>query len=87
MALKYFSVPFIYEVKLKLIHMNMKDTLLLLIFLFSIIGLIIGIYYSEDISSENSHKGSYERIYEDSDGVLTITLEKNEKNDYSKFFT
>ncbi len=67
--------------------MNMKNTVILLIFLLSILGLIIGIYYSEDISSENSHKSNYERVYEDSNDVLTITLEKKENNDLSKYFT
>lgn len=67
--------------------MNMKNTAILLLFLLSILGLIIGIYYSEDISSENYHKSSYEKIYEESDGVLTITLEKKENKDLSRFFT
>ena len=67
--------------------MNMKNTVILLIFLLSILGLIIGIYYSEDISSENPHKSNYERVYEDSNDVLTITLEKKENNDLSKYFT
>ena len=76
-----------YYIKLILLNMNMKNTAILLIFLLSILGLIIGIYYSEDISSENSHKSNYERVYEDSNDVLTITLEKKENNDLSKYFT
>lgn len=68
--------------------MNMKDTAILLIFLLSILGLIIGVYYSTDISSDNSHDGTWERIYEDSNGTITITLEKKEpENDLSEFFT
>jgi hypothetical protein len=68
--------------------MNTKDALILLIFSLAILGLIIGIYYTEDISSGKPHQKSYERLYEDHGDVLTITLEKLEKNrDLSKFFT
>lgn len=67
--------------------MKLKDTMILLIFLLAIVGLIIGIYYSEDISSGNYHHSSHKRVYEESDGVLTVTLEKNNDNDYSGFFT
>ncbi|MBR4447399.1 hypothetical protein [Methanobrevibacter sp.] len=68
--------------------MNTKDTVILLIFFLSILGLIIGIYYTEDISSGKPHEKSFERLYEDNGDVLTITLEKNEKSrDLSKFFT
>ena len=67
--------------------MNMKNTVILLIFLLSILGLIIGVYYSEDLDSENYHKSSWEKIYEENDGVITITLEKKEKNDLSEFLT
>lgn len=68
--------------------MNMKDTIILLIFFLSILGLIFGIYYTGDIISDKPHEKSFERLYEDNGDVLTITLEKNEKNrDLSKFFT
>lgn len=67
--------------------MNLKDTMILLIFLLAIVGLIVGIYYSEDISSANSHHSSHKRVYEESDGVLTVTLEKNNDNDYNRFLT
>lgn len=56
--------------------MNMKNTMILLIFLLSILGLLVGVHYSEDIGSENSHESQWERIYEDHDGVFTVTLEK-----------
>lgn len=68
--------------------MNIKDTVILLIFLLSILGLIIGVYYSEEINNDNSHETSYKKSYEDHEGILTITLEKKEeKNDLSRFFT
>lgn len=73
--------------KVLLLTMNMKDTAILLIFLLAIVGLLVGIYYTEDFASENSHKSSYEKIYSDEDGVLTITLEKKENDDLGKYFT
>ena len=67
--------------------MNTKDTVILLIFLFSIVGLLIEIYYTEDISSKDSHETSFEKICEEKDGILTITLEKKENNELSNYFT
>ena len=69
--------------------MNMKDTAILLIFLLSIVGLIIGVYYTIDVSSDDTHHSSWERIYEEHDGILTISLEKKEKNEsyLNSYFT
>ena len=67
--------------------MNTKDTVILLMLLLAITGLVIGIYYSEDVSSDSTHHSSYSRVYEDSDGVLTVTLEKSNQSDFSKYFT
>ena len=68
--------------------MNMKNTVILLIFLLSVLGLIIGVYYTDDIGSANAHYESHEKIYEDANGIITITLEKKEQSrDLSKFFT
>ena len=69
--------------------MNLKNTVILLILLLSILGLIIGVYYSETASSDNSSQNSWERIYEDADGIMTITLSEKEKNEsgLDKFFT
>ena len=67
--------------------MNMKNTVILLIFLLSIIGLIVGVCYTEDIDSANSHDEGFERIYEDSDGVITITLEKKGENNLDNLIT
>ena len=68
-------------------HMNLKDTMILLIFLLAIVGLVIGIYYSEDVTSDNSHHTSHERIYEEENGVLTVRLENHDDNDYIGFLT
>ena len=72
--------------------MNMKNTVILLIFLLSILGLIFGVYYTLDVSSDNTPQNNWERIYEDNDGILTISLEKNEINKQNesylnRFFT
>ena len=67
--------------------MNLKDTVILLIFLLSIVGLIIGVYYTEDVSNDNSQDGDLGEVSEDSNGDITINLEKKEKNELSDFFT
>ena len=68
--------------------MNMKNTVILLIFLLSILGLLVGVYYSTDVSSDNSPDGTSEKIYEDPNGTITITLENKEpENTLSEFFT
>jgi hypothetical protein len=67
--------------------MNMKNTVILLIFLLSVLGLIIGVYYSEDVSNDNSQDGTLGEVSEDSNGDITIALEKKEKNELSDFFT
>ena len=67
--------------------MNMKNTVILLIFLLSITGLIIGIYYTDDIGSENSHKTQWEKIYEENNSILTVTLEKKETDTLNNYLT
>ena len=65
----------------------MKDTLILFIFLLAVLGLFIGVYCTEDASSENSHESIFEKCYEDNDSVLTITLEKEDNNELYKLLT
>ena len=67
--------------------MNMKDTIILLIFLLSVLGLFLGIHYTEDIGSENFHESAYEKFYEENGSVLTITLEKKDNNNLNDLFT
>lgn len=67
--------------------MNMKNTVILLIFLLSVIGLIIGVYYAEVVNKDNSNDESLFEVYEDSNGVITITYEEKENRDLSKYFT
>jgi uncharacterized membrane protein len=58
----------------------MKDTVILLIFLLAVVGLVIGVYYTEVDNIEKTSK-DHEKLYEDSNGVITITLEEIERND------
>ena len=67
--------------------MNMKDTVILLMFLICILGLIIGVHYTEEIDNNNSIKNKSEVIYEDSNGVITISLEEKDNNVLHQFFT
>ena len=69
--------------------MNMKNTVILLILLLSILGLIIGVYYTEDITSDSSPQDDWKIVSEDNNGIITITLTENNKNEsgLGKFFT
>lgn len=69
--------------------MDMKNTTILLIFLLCVLGLIIGVYYTE-VSESTQNLDDYEEvIHEDSNGTITINFVLKEKNesDLSKFFT
>lgn len=69
--------------------MNMKDTAILLIFLLAVVGLIIGVYYTESSDIEKSSKNNEEIIFEDENGSITITLENMEKENsfFDRFLT
>lgn len=68
--------------------MTIKDTIILLIFFLSVLGLLIGIYCTEDVNSEKSHEKSYEKLYGEDGDIITVILEKTvNKTDLSKFFT
>jgi hypothetical protein len=57
--------------------MNMKNTVILLMFLLCILGLIIGVHYTE--LNESSQKMSkYEKTVEENDGIIHISLDKIE---------
>ena len=69
--------------------MNMKDTAILLIFLLAVVGLIMGVYYTESSDIEKSSKNNEEIIFEDENGSITITLENMEKENsfFDRFLT
>lgn len=69
--------------------MNMKNTAILLLFLLCVLGLMMGVYYTE--SGENYlNTADYEEIIqEDANGTITIHLEKKdgEKNFANKLLS
>ena len=69
--------------------MNMKNATILLIFLLCILGLIVGVYYTESNDSAVNLEDYDEVIHEDSNGTITISLELNEKKEFNlnKLFT
>ncbi len=66
--------------------MNMKNTVILLIFLLSVLGLIMGVYYTEGTYSDNSQDDHFDSVNEDSNSIGTITLTNNENNVLTDFF-
>lgn len=69
--------------------MDLKNTTILLIFLLCILGLIVGVYYTEASESAVNPDDYDEVIHEDSNGTITINLvlKENNESDLSKFFT
>ena len=69
--------------------MDMKNTTILLIFLLCVLGLIIGVYYTEASESTLDLDNYEEAIHEDSNGTITINFVLKEKSEsyLSKFFT
>lgn len=69
--------------------MDMKNATILLIFLLCVLGLIIGVYYTEASDSSFSPDEYDESVHEDSNGTITIELVLKEKNEngLDKFFT
>ncbi len=67
--------------------MNMKDTLILLIFMLSVLGVCIGVYYTSDAGSESYHESDFERIHADNGSILTVTWQKKDNNDLNDLFT
>lgn len=66
--------------------MNMKNTAILLIFLLSILGLIIGVHYTEDANTTNSQDNDFDSVNEDLNSIWTITLTDNENNVLTNLF-
>ncbi len=69
--------------------MDMKNAAILLMFLLCILGLIVGVYYTEASDDAVNLDDYDEVIHEDSNGTITIELELKEKNEngLDKFFT
>ena len=56
--------------------MNMKNTAILLIFLLCVLGLMMGVYFTESSEPTLNISDYDEIIQEDSNGKITIHLEK-----------
>ncbi len=68
--------------------MNMKNATILLIFLLAVVGLIIGVYYTEVDNIEKTPQNNDDLIIEDSNGEITITLQTKENESFlDKFLT
>ena len=69
--------------------MDMKNATILLIFLLCVLGLIVGVYYTEASESTINPNDYEEVIHEDPNGTITIdfVLKEKSESDLSKFFT
>ena len=68
--------------------MDLKNTTILLILLLCVLGLTIGVYYTEASENIQPVEEYEEVVYVDSNGEITIHLEplqKNESNLINKF--
>lgn len=66
--------------------MNMKNTVILLIFLLSILGLIMGVYFTEDVNSAITQDNNSDSVNNDSNSIFTFNLTDNENNVLTGFF-
>ena len=60
--------------------MDLKNATILLIFTLCVLGLIIGVYYTEASESTVNPSDYDEVVHTDSNGTITIDLELKEKN-------
>ncbi|WP_292603737.1 hypothetical protein [Methanobrevibacter sp. UBA212] len=66
--------------------MNMKNTVILLIFLLSILGLIMGVHFTEDTNSTATQDNNSDSIKQDSNSSMTFTITNNENNVLTNLF-
>ena len=66
--------------------MNMKNTAILLIFLLSILGLIMGVHFTEDANSTATQDNDFDIIKEDSNSSINFTITNNENNVLTNLF-
>jgi hypothetical protein len=67
--------------------MNMKNTVILLIFLLSILGLIMGVYCTQSADSDSSQNQDSDVVVLDDDSITTVSLTDNENNVLDGFFS
>ena len=66
--------------------MNMKNTVILLIFLLSILGLIMGVHFTEDTNSTSTQDNNSDSIKQNSNSSMTFTITNNENNVLTNLF-
>lgn len=66
--------------------MNMKNTVILLIFLLSILGLIMGVHFTEDTNSTSTPDNNSDSIKQDSNSSMPFTITNNENNVLTNLF-
>lgn len=66
--------------------MNMKNTVILLIFLLSILGLIMGVHFTEDTNSTATQDNNSDSIKQNSNSSMTFTITNNENNVLTNLF-
>ncbi|WP_405297227.1 hypothetical protein [Methanobrevibacter sp.] len=64
----------------------MKNTVILLIFLLSILGLIMGVYFTGDANIATTQENNSDSINNVSNSILTFNLTDNENNVLTGFF-
>ena len=64
----------------------MKNTVILLIFLLSILGLIMGVHFTEDTNSTATQDNNSDSIKQDSNSSITFTITNNENNVLTNLF-
>ncbi|WP_405295387.1 hypothetical protein [Methanobrevibacter sp.] len=66
--------------------MNLKNTAILLIFLLAVLGLIVGVHYTEDEKSNSNEDNKLDSIDEDDSSVTAIDITKmnNELKEFLK---
>ncbi len=52
--------------------MNMKNIVVLLIFLLAVLGLIIGVCYTEEVNNDNSPDSDIDSLSEDSPAIFHV---------------
>lgn len=67
--------------------MNLKNAAILLIFFLSVLGLIVGVYYSEGFEDSSSFGDDKKVISEDSENTIIIHIENLKSGDASEFLT
>lgn len=68
--------------------MDMKNTTILLIFLLCVLGMIIGVHYTESSDSSQRPDEYEEAINEDSNETATTSLElMNNESDFNELLT